>query len=145
MGLMNRMKQLGWKERIVDGRRVWISPPKRAVKKERFPMSEFRKRQRVPAHVSDVTLEVVDQDFQSVFPAIFEFLCVLPDDAGPQAKTASLTMFTEDGLFKVCLSDRVSGLVCFFSADTFKEVLEALEAGLCHGSADWRSPRKGKR
>lgn len=142
---MNRMVQLGWKERIIGGRVVWIPPSKVKRKKKAFSMSDFRSKQRVPSHVDDVEAVIVDETFSSKCPALFEFLTVLPDDAPKSAKTASLTLFTEDGLFKICLSDRVTGLVCFVSGETYQETLMGLEAGLSNGTVDWRSPRRNRK
>ena len=54
---------------------------------------------------------------------------------------STLLLFVEDGLCKLCLSDRDNDMVCFRGARTFLEALEGLERALQAGEAEWRQKR----
>lgn len=85
-----------------------------------------------------------DADFSGRMPALAEYLTVPSGGEGKRAETATLTVFCEDGRFKLCLNDRSDQLVCFVSAESFSGALEELERVLSDGSADWRKA-KGKK
>lgn len=144
MGLMNRMVQLGYREVVRDGRSVFVRPSKPKRRKKVDFMSDFRKRQKRVHDGEVVDPIVVDEQFESALPAVFEYMTSLPPDAPKNAKTASLTVFCEEGVFKACLNDRVDGLVCFATADTFDALLSALESMVASGEADWRRPKRGR-
>lgn len=142
---MNRAKQLGWRERVVNGRVIFVPPPKSSKRKKKRGMSSFRSKQVVRDSSDPHASAINDKDMASATPALFEFLAVVPEDAGPNAQTASLTFFTEDGLFKCCLNDRALGAVCFASAETFDSCIAAMELQLASGNADWRESKKKKK
>jgi len=75
------------------------------------------------------------------WPEIYHHLVdsVWPD--GKARETSSLTVFAEDGLFKVCLNNKAEGFVCFMSGPGFYAVLDALQESLADGSVDWRKSR----
>jgi hypothetical protein len=75
------------------------------------------------------------------FPALAEFLAAVRWDDGSSRVPGSLTLFTEDGTWKACLSDKDGGLVCFKSGDSPEGVLGALEGGLQVGGLEWRRGR----
>jgi hypothetical protein len=83
---------------------------------------------------------VEDEYFQSNYPALFEFICQVPDGAPEEFRTSSLTIFAEDGLVKLCLSDREEGIVCFYSGETLEIACRGLEGQLQRGCAEWRYP-----
>ena len=64
---------------------------------------------------------------------------------GKRRDSSTILVFCEEGRVKVCLSDREEGLVLFRSGRTLEEAVDALEACLVDGSADWRERKGGKR
>jgi len=74
-------------------------------------------------------------------PALHEFLTVaiLPDGSFRQVST--LTLFVEDGQFKLCLSEKEHDCTLFASGECLESVLECLEERLTAPVVDWR--RKG--
>lgn len=83
-----------------------------------------------------------DPKWAKDFPAIHEYLTVAPGDSGNAAKTATLTIFSEAGMFKICLNDRAEGYSAFASGETVTEALEALEGQLSSGNTDWREAKR---
>jgi hypothetical protein len=55
-----------------------------------------------------------------------------------------LVLFTDDAVWKVCLSDKDQDLVAFVTAHSPQEALEALEEGLRQDKLDWRPNRSTK-
>lgn len=72
-----------------------------------------------------------------MYPALWEYLtCQLVDDKG--RLTSTLIMSCEDGMVKLCLSDRETNQVLWKSSRTTREAFQALEEALASGNADWR-------
>lgn len=83
--------------------------------------------------------------FTKTFPAIWEYLSVDTHKDGSPRHTSSLTLFVDEGLLKCCVSDKDAGEVAFWSAETWEELLAALEADLSAGQGDWRASKKPAR
>lgn len=75
-------------------------------------------------------------------PALSEFLCVTEWEPGQPRVTGSLSIFTDGGVWKCCLSNRDSGEVAFLSAKDPDELLLAVEKALRADSLDWRQGRE---
>jgi hypothetical protein len=56
----------------------------------------------------------------------------------------TLTIFTDAGLWKACLSDRAQQRIAFSTAPCPVELLAGLEEGIVQGTLDWRAQYKGK-
>lgn len=82
-----------------------------------------------------------DSAFAKAFPATWEYLSVDTHKDGSSRHTSSLTIFVDEGLLKCCLSDKEAGEVAFWSADSWEELLTALEADLAAGQGDWRASK----
>ncbi len=54
---------------------------------------------------------------------------------------SSLIILVQDGMFKVCLSDKSTNMSLWSSCKSFDEVLEAVECRLTDESPDWRKQR----
>jgi hypothetical protein len=85
--------------------------------------------------------DFVDERFSGLYPVLAEYLASGSYEDGSLRQTASLTLFTEDGRLKACLSDKDNGRVGFISADSFLGLLEALEVALSEDSMDWRASK----
>lgn len=84
-----------------------------------------------------------DSTFLASYPALFEYLTA--SSVGEQAReTSTVTLFVEDGRFKLWLNDRDRAQGACVSSGTFAEALDQLEEGLAEGGLDWR-PAKKKR
>ena len=71
-------------------------------------------------------------------PALAEYLFTSRDDQGKIRQRATLLVFYEDGLCKVCLNDRASGASLWRSGESFEAAIRALEHSLQRGDGDWR-------
>lgn len=83
-----------------------------------------------------------DEDLAAMYPAVHEYITECLWDDGRQRQTATMTLFAEDGLFKVCLSDRATERVLWASGTTLLEVMADLEAALVSGKAEWRKAKR---
>jgi hypothetical protein len=88
-----------------------------------------------------------DEEFEGSCPAIWEFVSTAKNEDGTRRQTSTLLAFVEAGCWKLCLSERESGLSLWAAGETFLEALEALEACLQSPSPQWRqgkarTPRK---
>jgi hypothetical protein len=75
------------------------------------------------------------------WPAIVEFVSAAQWPDGTARAPGSLVMFVEDGRLKVCLNDKDQGAVCFVTARSLLELLDAVETILCNGKGDWRASK----
>lgn len=94
-----------------------------------------------------------DMEFRTSYPALAEYLtCEQYPDGTPRQK-ATLSVFHEDGVFKMCINERDQGLVLFVAEERYSVLLEALELVLQEDRPPWRKskgkgpssgPKKGK-
>jgi len=80
----------------------------------------------------------------ALFPGIWEYLTRLEYEDGKARQVSTVLIFYEDGAAKVCLNDRDTSQVAWSSGGTIQEALEALEAKLQQGHAEWRVRREWK-
>lgn len=92
-----------------------------------------------------------DPAMEKRMPTLHAFMTETKED-GKDRSPSSLVVFTEDGQWKACLTEKDANLKLWRSADTFEKVLQALEKALSSGQADWRKgweakgqAKKGKR
>jgi len=71
--------------------------------------------------------QLLDPAFQSDYPALFEYLALTRYPDGAIRQTASLTMFSEDGVWKACLNERETSQVLFVTESSFGVLLAALD------------------
>jgi len=82
-----------------------------------------------------------DAGFAATRPATHDFLSVTLIGGAPR-RTGTITVFAEDGRFKVCLNDREHKISCFVASETLLGLLDAVEDILLSGKGDWREPRR---
>lgn len=126
---VRRDRWLVWPAGVLDD----LSPEEREASVSRFikPGQERRVAGTGEFAARDALLE-------EYFPALAEYLTATVLGEDRQRKTATLLLFCEDGLFKVCLNDRQEALSAWASGETAREAIEALEASLEAGEASWR-------
>jgi len=87
----------------------------------------------------------VDAEFQTMYPALHEYLTAGAYPDGSPRVRSTLTVFSEDGYWKACLNEKDQGLVMFVAESRFGSLVEALELLLQEESPPWRkSAAKGR-
>ena len=74
----------------------------------------------------------------AALPALFEYLSGDRYPDGSPRERSTMTVFCEDAVVKLCLSDRDQGRTLWRSARTLEDALLALEGAIQDGTADWR-------
>jgi hypothetical protein len=93
-----------------------------------------------------------DPKLAGIIPAVVEYMTERITEEGKPRVTSTLGVSCEDGVWKVCLTDRGASSDKFDykiwkSAETLEAALKAIDADLRSGSAEWRkfpkwSPQK---
>lgn len=78
-----------------------------------------------------------DPAFEKAHPTLHAFMTAVEEDGKPRSPS-SLVVFTEDGQWKGCLSERDAGLQLWRTGETLQKLLSGLEKALASGNADWR-------
>lgn len=86
-----------------------------------------------------------EAEFPDDLAALGEFLCLREWEKGKVRKPGSVTLFSEDGVLKACISDKETGDIAFVSGHSWVGLLGALEDGLRACSLEWRAQRSGGR
>lgn len=81
---------------------------------------------------------VEDPAASKKYPSLYCLMTALLDDAGGPRRVATLTVFADDGAFRVCLNERNVSLSLWAASDTLDGVWEALEARLSVDEVDWK-------
>jgi hypothetical protein len=90
-----------------------------------------------------------DIELASRCPALVEYLTEREDEEGRARTTSTLLVAAEDGVWKVCLTDRASptgnwDYKAWKSGDTIMEALMALDRDLQENTLEWRKFPKWK-
>jgi hypothetical protein len=97
--------------------------------------------------------KAADAALEKTCPVLHAFMTEVEEDGKPRSPS-SLVIFTEEGSWKGCLSEKDAGLQLWRTADSLQKLLAALEKALAGGNADWRrkfvpggrgGPGKGKK
>lgn len=78
-----------------------------------------------------------DPALEKTCPTLHAFMTLTEEDGKPRSPS-SLVVFTEDGTWKGCLSEKDAGLQLWRTGETLQKLLGALEKALAGGNADWR-------
>ncbi len=81
-------------------------------------------------------------DLKATWGDLHDWLTMQCDDRGVKRSTSSMTVFVDEGLFKVVLNDKDTGRSLWVSNKTLWGALDALEAHLVAGTGEWRRNRK---
>lgn len=80
-----------------------------------------------------------DESFQQSYPVLFSYMCDLCYEDGTARKTATLTLFADEGTLKGSLNDRDNERSLFLTARSLMELLDSLETALCDAKTVWRA------
>lgn len=94
---------------------------------------------------SDESVEfaVEECSFTQDYPGLWEFVA-RQRYKGEWRATGKLVFFVESGKATMCLIDRCTGQVAFFTSETLDDVLVGSEKALQAGTLDWRLDKKAK-
>jgi hypothetical protein len=81
--------------------------------------------------------KAADKELLKVCPTLHAFMCDVEED-GKARSPSSLVVFTEDGQWKGCLTEKDANLKLWRSGESFQKLLQAFEKALASGNADWR-------
>lgn len=76
-----------------------------------------------------------------MYDTLWEYMTSKEWDDGKPRESSTLLLFFEDGLFKVCLTDRALKQTAWASARTPEDALVKLNDGIREGEIDWRKQR----
>lgn len=81
------------------------------------------------------------KDILKDMPAMAEHLTsgTFPD--GTERQGSTLLIFCEDGFWKAMINDREAGMTLWTTAESFYDLLQAVEERLQDPKAEWRRPR----
>jgi len=85
-----------------------------------------------------------DEGFAKKYPTILEYLTTTKWDDGTAREASKLSLFIEDGVFKVAVNDVDLKRSLYTSGETLEGALRATEKALQMPEADWRAWNKGK-
>jgi hypothetical protein len=80
-------------------------------------------------------------DWEKRLPNLCGFLCDLSWADGTTKRTGKVTLWTDDGLWKGCLSLPDPAVVAFLSAQDPSGLLQLMERQLRDDNVDWRRSR----
>lgn len=121
-----------WLSLTIEGRRSTV-------------MSFFKRPDSGTSPVGKGGIASIDTELAANCPAL---ACYLGSDTwedGEVRQRSSLVMFFEDGVYKVCLSDKDTNMSLWASSRSFLGLSEALEARLTEERVDWRKQRPRKK
>ncbi len=75
--------------------------------------------------------------FMEDWPDLYKFL-QNSRGSGQNPTTGTVTLFIENGRFKLCLNDRPNARSCFVTADTLTQALETADVGIRGDLLRWR-------
>lgn len=93
-----------------------------------------------PADPAAVTL--VDVKAQKSWPTLWAYMTQLRWEDDTPREPSGLTLFVQDGMFKVLLKDNATSCVLWSAGTSFFGALDAIEAALAVPQPDWRMDRR---
>lgn len=85
---------------------------------------------------------LTDPTFAGDYPLLWSYLTQNKWEDGTARQTASLLVFSDDGVLKGMLRDREAGLCLWVAGATVSGLFEAIEGSLGDPRADWRQDRQ---
>lgn len=79
-----------------------------------------------------------DAAFQGDYPTVHEYLFQTQWADGSFRHTSTISVFTDNGVMKLVLNDRDNNRSAFFTAKTWRDLFDKMEAALAGETVDWR-------
>lgn len=98
----------------------------------------FIEKSRPNRNTSSAFVQARDAWFAKEFPALLEYLTVGELPGGETRQLSSLTLFVEQGIWKLCLAEKDAEVNLFGSGDSVELALANLEERLKAPNVDWR-------
>lgn len=108
-------------------------------------MGQYRDRQKKARLSGEDGFLVEDEAFRELFPAIAEFVMGEEGESLDDGAGATMLLFVEEGLFKICLNDRTQDASLWASGASVELALQSLETTLRDGTGAWRTKQRKSR
>lgn len=96
-------------------------------------------RPRVVDSVTDPAIPAAeDKDVEGLYPMLVEMVTARSYGDGSPRVPATLTIFAEMGVWKLCLNDKDTARTAWVSSPGLVSAIERLEAQLASDSCEWR-------
>lgn len=106
---------------------------------ERYKLyKELIGRVSAPRSATNGVLAAGDSEFMKDYPVLGALMLFLGEGKERRSSTASLTVFCEDGMWKVVVGDRAEHRKLWASGTTFVDAIAALEERLNAPVVEWR-------
>jgi hypothetical protein len=128
--------------RLLWHKAVWESAFDSVPIEEKFRMAKnILKRLAERKAKAKTGTAVADPAGAKKYPNLHCLMTALVDEEQNERRVATLTVFADDGCYKVCLNERNVSLTLWASSETLDGLWEALEARLSVDDVDWREGR----
>jgi hypothetical protein len=97
------------------------------------------------AKAAGVGTPAVDVELEEAFPILYALMTELRVDARTVRQPSSITVFTQDGMWKCCIVEKDENKSLFGSGDTLWGALANVEARLDSPIVDWRERDEKRR
>jgi hypothetical protein len=114
---------------------LWFTSRSASYMEERLMAMKRPAQQQLAAGAPAVSS---DEEMSLLYPGIWEYMVETAWDDGKARKTSTLTVFCEDGLVKVCLSDREQDKTTWASGTSLADCLASMEVKIATGNVEWR-------
>lgn len=109
------------------------------VNEEQKGVEEMIRKPRPGERSGPVEAVFNDADFLRSYPTLAAFLTDTQyDDRSPRT-TATILIFCENGILRLCLNDRDNNRSVFFTSETVEGCLICAENALCSNGVEWRT------
>lgn len=115
----------GWTalRRLEEIMKARLTKPKDAQRKDQAPQ------------------ELADKAFEGSHPHVFAFMAQTRWEDNTIRETGTLTVFVQDGTWKMAINDRDANRSAFIAAANWTQLLATLEEKLEDGTLDWRAKK----
>jgi len=124
-------------QRSIPGHRFYRAT---ATRRQTYPVEDYSMRRAVKVAPGSSAPPLVDVKWSEKHPELLAHLAGTPFEDGEPRQSSTITVYLEDGRWKMCLNNREEKLTLWVSGDTWGKALDALEEALTGERPDWRVP-----
>lgn len=104
-------------------------------------MASFVERTKKVVDAADASGGAVDEGTAKKYPNLVECFTARAVIEGRDQPRFKVSVFVQDGVFKVIVTDKVQGICCFVACERLEGLWKALEEALADEDYDWRLDR----